>query len=696
MKKTRILYSIILLTLIPFFANCQSYVTKCKIGVVARYTNTGTELRWIPDNKTILRLGFDNSYSIERSDSGLNRFETIATVNTFSRSKWDSLVQIEQNPEIKSNLEMISDFLFTDKNDIQKSIINLDKGIAELNEQKGKEDLIYAVFVLTAIKDARIAEALGLGFIDKTTKTDRTYTYRIKLNGKSPIYEIEEGTINIKATLNPDKYKNEVFVYPGDKKLSFAWSSKPELSGYFVERAANGETVFKPLNTTPIYASKGLGFDGPTNGSFEDDSLTNYKTYRYRFFGNTAFGEKVMFAEVSGMPRDLTPPNNPILKLPKHVKAKEVLIAWDIYGDLSDLRGFIVARSDKDSGNFQVLHKTLLSNTIRNYVDTTFDQGGINYYVVYAIDTSGNISSSYPAYVALVDSIPPAKPQILSAIIDSLGVVTIKVKPGLENDLKGYRLFKSNSPEHEFSVIAEYFKKEKSDTNAIQTVFADTVTLESLTPNIFYRVKALDFNYNQSEFSNIVEVTRPDTIHPVDPVLTNVVVSEKQVELYFVPSSSKDVVEQIIYRKTDLNSDWILLKTFDSANTRFIDTNVTTGVTYFYSIRAKDKSGLYSNFASAVYGKPYDTGIRPPVNNLTANIEKKNIILKWDYTSSNVEAVFVIYKKDNRGLLREYDMTTEKSYTDKNTNKENFYAVKVVTKDGGQSNLSGVVGKIIE
>ena len=41
-------------------------------------------------------------------------------------------------------------------------------------------------------------------------------------------------------------------------------------------------------------------------------------------------------------------------------------------------------------------------------------------------------------------------------------------------------------------------------------------------------------------------------------------------------------------------------------------------------------------------------------------------------------------------------MTTEKSYTDKNTKKENYYAVKVVTKDGGQSKLSAVIGKNIE
>jgi len=586
MKKI-IRFLIVMNLILPVFVYGESDIAKSKIATVARYSAAGVELRWIPDNKTILRLGFDNSFTIERSDSGSNTFEKIAAVKAFSIAKWDSLIANEKNHESRTNLELAADFLFTDKKTEQKRI-SLDEGIAELNEQKSKEDMIYAIFVLTAIKDAKVAEALGLGFIDKTVQTGKTYSYRIKLNAKSSIYEIEDGTVNIKASLNPDIYKNEVFVYPGDKQLSFAWSSKPELAGYFVERAAEGETVFKPLNTTPFYASTGSGFDGPSNGSFMDDSLTNYKTYRYRFYGNTAFGEKVMFAEVKGMPRDLTPPDNPIIKQPKHVKAKEVLVDWDLYGDLSDLRGFIVGRSDRDTGNFTILHNTILSSQTRSYSDSTFNAEGINYYIVYAMDTVGNMSSSYPAYVALIDSTPPAKPHISSAIIDSLGVVTLTVKLGMEKDLKGYKLFKANSRDHEFSVIEEALKGDKADTNAIKVVFADTVTLRSLTPKIYYRVRALDFNYNQSEFSEIAEVTRPDTIPPVTPVFTNVVVMEKQVELYFVPSSSADVKEHTIYRKIDLKSDWEILRTSDSTLTTFVDTSVTTGVTYVLTPESQD------------------------------------------------------------------------------------------------------------
>lgn len=690
MKKNVQSLLIISLLLSSLSSFAQMEAAKCSVAGIGRYTATGIELRWIPDNKTILRLGFNNSYTIERSDSGSNRFENIATVKAFSKATWDSLVANEKNTVTQTNLEVAMEFLFAGNNPGQKGI-SLDAGIAELNEQKSKEDMIYALFVLTAIKDSKVAEALGLGFIDKTAKAGGTYIYRIKLNAKSSIYTIENGAVTVKAAFDTNKYKNEVLVFTGDKQLSFAWTANPQLAGYYVERAAEGETIFKPLNSLPLYDSKGAGFDGIVNGSFDDDSLINYKWYRYRFYGNTAFGEKVLFAEVKGMPRDLIPPDAPILKQPKHSKPKEVLIAWDMHGNSSDLKGFIVSRSNMDTGNFQILHKALLPTKTRSYIDTGFSTQENNYYTVYAIDTAGNLSASYPGYVALVDTTAPAKPQILSAIIDSMGIVTLTIKAGNEKDLKGYRVFKANSATHELSAIQEAFKKDKTDTSAIKLVFTDTVTLNSLTTKIYYRVKALDYNYNQSVFSDIAAVKKPDTIAPVTPVFTNVIVKEKQVELYFAPSESIDVKEQVVYRKTDIAADWNILLRLSPTQKQVIDTNVKTGVTYYYSIRAMDESNLYSDYAHIVYGKPFDSGIRPAVINFTVRLQDKKVLLTWDYPLLNKEVFFVIYKKNAKGALQQYARITEKTFTDKNTGKENVYAIKVLTADGGQSALSAMV-----
>ena len=677
---------------VSLFSQAQFEVSNCKIATIARYNQKGVELRWMPDNKTILKLSFKNEFIIERADSGTNRFENVTTVKASNQSQWEKLIANETDSATKSNLELAMEFLFANESS-EKNAISLDKGIAELNEQKSKEDMVYAIFVLTAIKDAKVAEAFGLGFIDKTAQEGKIYTYRISLNAKSSLYKIENGLVNIKAAINPNKYKNEVFVYAGDKQLTFAWTINPNISGYFVERKIEGEINFKPLNKTPFYDAKGEGYDGNINGTFKDDSLVNYKWYQYRFYGLTAFGEKVLFAEVKGMPKDLTPPDAPILKLPKQINPKEVEVAWDMYGNLKDLKGFIVARSNKDSGNFTILHNTLLSSITRKYIDKTFNENENNYYVVYALDTAGNISSSYPAFLTLIDSTPPAKPEIQSALIDTLGIVTLKIKLGLEKDLKGYRIYKSNSAEHELSVVRELFKKDKFDTTPIQLIFYDTVGLNSLTQKIFYRIKALDFNYNQSVFSEMAIVKRPDTIPPITPVFTNVIVKENQVELYFAPSSSIDVKEQIVYRKVNVTDDWKILMKLKPTDKQIIDTNVKTGVTYYYSVRAMDESNLFSGFANMVYGKPFDSGVRPVVTNLSTKIQDKKIVLSWDYPEKYKGATFAIYKKNDKGNLVQYKKIIEKIFVDNVVGKENIYAIKVFTSDGGQSALSNFISQ---
>lgn len=676
------------------------------INVVGRYTeNKGVELRFFPDKKSVLEVGFKNGFRIERTlfDSNAKRKKTdtlnyveIAKVFPYKDSQWESIISSEKNLDSRNELEIARDFL---KNISKREggAFNFDKGISELKDQKSKEDYEYMIFALSALQNANVATALGLGYTDNTAIKGKSYFYRVIPLGASSMYKIIPVDYFIIAENLKKGYDNPVYVKQGDTELFFAWLDMPELSGYFVERANPGETTFTQLNKAPIHSLEGSGYVGESRSGYNDKNLINYKTYTYRFFGYTLFGEKVQFAEVKGMPKDLTPPEQPFLPQPQHAKAKEVLVTWKMNPiPAPDLKGFFVARSDKNEGEFKVLHSAMLSKDIRTFTDTTFITGQPNYYVVQAIDTAKNVSSSYPVSVTLIDSIPPVKPVFISGKIDSLGVVTITVQKNKEKDLMGYRLFKSNSPEHEFSVIYESFMNNDSLVQEVQTVFKDTVTLNSLTPFIYYKTKALDFNYNQSEFSNVLKVARPDTIPPVTPVFNDVIVREKEIELHFVPSSSEDVKEHIIYRKTNMEAKWEMLKTTESIVTKFIDTTVTTGITYYYSIRAKDLSGLYSKYASAVYGKPYDTGIRPPIEKLSAIVEKRNIILKWEYPALKTEHTFVIYKKDDKGQLKQYDTTKEKTYTDKNTNKENYYAVKVVTNDGGQSKISAVLSKIIE
>ena len=710
MNKIKYLISIAVMLCIANICLAQEEDTTAipvsNVTALGRYTDgKGVEMRFFPDQKSVMELGFINGFSIERalfditvleSETDTLVYKEIAKVKPYNAAQWETAISQEQNSKSKQELEIARDFL----NNISKKeggVFDLNAGIAGLKEQKSKEDFEYLVFAITALQNAGVAKALGLGYTDNTVIKGKTYIYRIRPLGVSSIYKVIPVPFVVETESIENNYDNEVYVMQGDKELFFAWLNMPEVSGFMVERANPGETTFTQLNEAPIRNLEGSDNDRESRGGYHDTNLINYQIYTYRFFGYTVFGEKVQFAEVKAMPKDLTPPENPFLPQPTHLRPKEVLVTWKMNEiPASDLKGFVVGRSNKSDGEFKIIHKSMLSKETRTFTDTGFVAGQLNYYVVQAFDTSNNVSSSFPVSVTLIDSVPPAKPQIISALIDSLGVVTLTVKKGTEKDLMGYKLFKANGPEHEFSAIQEAYKEDIDDTISVKLLFTDTITLQSLTPKIYYRVKALDYNYNQSAFSDIAAVKKPDTIPPVTPVFTNVVVKEKQVELYFAPSESIDVKEQIVYRKTDIAADWTILLKLISTQKQVIDTAVQTGTTYYYSIRAMDESNLYSDYAHTVYGKPFDSGIRPPVTNVTASLQDKKAVLTWDYPPMSKEVFFVIYKINAKGELQQYTRITEKTFIDKNTGKENVYAIKALTADGGQSILSASVTQKVE
>ena len=685
-------YTQVVITLILFLSiNGYSQNTELtsKIQAVGRHIpGTGVELRFFPDRKSTLELGIKNGFYLERSTGSSDDFTRIATVQSFNSAQWEEVLSLHSQNQ---DLELAKDFY--DNLEISSGgNLDFEEGIASLKEQKAAEDFEYMVFLLTAIKDKFVAEALGLSYIDATAIEGETYQYRVKLVAESNLYTIESVPYRITAEVNGSQYQNKVYTKTGDKELSFVWIETPELSGYYVERANPGETEFVRLNKAPIYTLTGKGFEGEKRSGYNDEGLENYKTYTYRFFGNTPFGEEVQFAEVKAMPKDLTPPTQPFLKQPQHVKPNEVLVSWEMNGTLdTDLKGFVVARSDKNKGDFSILHQNLLSAKTRSFTDTTFITGQTNYYIVQVLDTSNNISSSFPVSVTLIDSVPPHQPKFIAGEIDSLGVVTLDIELNEEKDLMGYRLFFANDDFHEFSVIREGFNSLDSMENSVKIQFLDTVSLNTLTPYVYYKIKALDYNYNQSKFSEVLKVKRPDTISPTTPVFKRVKVRMHEVELRFALSRSRDVIEQMLFRKIKMEEEWQPLALLENEATKYIDTNVVQGTMYTYSLRAKDDSDNYSDYAVSVSGKPYDNGVRPIATAISISSEDKKVVLSWDYSEKYPEAFFIVYKKDKYENLRQLKKVTEKLFTQTLPAGDHEYGIKAFTKDGGQSKISEII-----
>lgn len=692
--KQFILICCLLLSLIARAQDDPSEKPTSSINMIARYTKNSVEMRFFPDKKQVLNAGIKNGFVIERADitvipEGLDDFNKLPFVKVgqttaYNEQQWTDALS-KSDVSIKKDLELSKDFFDSmDKN--KGGTFNFEDGIKDMNEQKSKEDFEYLIVVMNAIKCKEAAFALGLAYVDKSIEANKRYIYRIKLNGESKTYDITNMPFTIET--KPEIFKQrKIYVKPGDTKLSFMWDETDMVSGTIVERKNPKTGTWDLLTQAPEYNIN----EGQRKGYF-DEKLTNYVKYEYRFYGNNPFGERILFGTAKGMPIDLTPPKTPLYISAKHSKPDEILIKWDINKpEDGDLKGFFIGRGNSNNGKFNIVHDKLLAKETRSYIDKKFNKDETNYYVIQAIDTSGNVSSTIPAYVTIIDSIAPIKPKFLSGKIDSLGVVTLNIDKNLEKDLMGYRLFRSNSDKHEFSVIREGFSPNDSIQKPIQLVFKDTVTLNSLTPYIYYRIKALDQNFNQSEFSDILKVKRPDKIAPTTPVFKNIIARKEEIELEFVLSQSEDVVEQYLYRKLENNAKWELIATLKNDQKIYIDKQLKTNGNYFYSLRAKDDSNLFSQYAASVYGKPYDDGVRPPIEDFIFKKEKDKIILNWNYKTINKDTFFVIFKNDSKDNLIQYKNTSELSFEEKSDSKTNKYAVKVYTKDGGQSVLSKIV-----
>ena len=692
--KQFILICCLLLSLIARAQDDPSEKPTSSINMIARYTKNSVEMRFFPDKKQVLNAGIKNGFVIERADitvipEGLDDFNKLPFVKVgqttaYNEQQWTDALS-KSDVSIKKDLELSKDFFDSmDKN--KGGTFNFEDGIKDMNEQKSKEDFEYLIVVMNAIKCKEAAFALGLAYVDKSIEANKRYIYRIKLNGESKTYDITNMPFTIET--KPEIFKQrKIYVKPGDTKLSFMWDETDMVSGTIVERKNPKTGTWDLLTQAPEYNIN----EGQRKGYF-DEKLTNYVKYEYRFYGNNPFGERILFGTAKGMPIDLTPPKTPLYISAKHSKPDEILIKWDINKpEDGDLKGFFIGRGNSNNGKFNIVHDKLLAKETRSYIDKKFNKDETNYYVIQAIDTSGNVSSTIPAYVTIIDSIAPIKPKFLSGKIDSLGVVTLNIDKNLEKDLMGYRLFRSNSDKHEFSVIREGFSPNDSIQKPIQLVFKDTVTLNSLTPYIYYRIKALDQNFNQSEFSDILKVKRPDKIAPTTPVFKNIIARKEEIELEFVLSQSEDVVEQYLYRKLENNAKWELIATLKNDQKIYIDKQLKTNGNYFYSLRAKDDSNLFSQYAASVYGKPYDDGVRPPIEDFIFKKEKDKIILNWNYKTINKDTFFVIFKNDSKDNLIQYKNTSELSFEEKSDSKTNKYAVKVYTKDGGQSVLSKII-----
>ncbi len=603
------------------------------VQVIARSLPDKVLLRWAVDQPLAWKKANEVGFLVERSTISRNGeavvpIERRLLVSDPKRPRpleeWETLATQNQNAAV------IAQALFGDsfETEVPGSQMGTVFAINDELEQR------FTFALVAAEQNYEAAKLAGWAFEDLSAKKGEKYLYKVYVAlPPESVDIIKEGTVYA----SPDMYESlpKPIGLAGvfdDSHVALSWNFnllQSFYSNYILERS-DDNISYEPLNGAPIFSAQQQK-DTQQISLFYNDSIPNNKTFYYRLKGKTAFGE-------------IGPNSEPIegrakknLGFVPRIYKKEiptdnkVTLHWEFDDQGNELiSGFELRRANTNKGPFETVKKDI-PITVR---ETSFE--GLkrsNYFTIVAMGKNGTESESYSALVQPVDSIPPKPPKGLIGVMDTTGIINLSWEINLEEDLKGYRIFRSNNPNSEFSeVTKESFPTEN---------YNDTMAVRNLNTKVYYKIQAEDQRYNRSEFSKILVVEKPDVIPPSPPVLTKYEVTQEGIQINWIPSSSTDVASHMVFRKTSGAQAMAWEEVYETGmgkDSTFLDTKELERNRYSYTVVAKDSKGLESNPSSPITvvwnGKTLDE------NDIkfsgTVNRELRFINLSWKVKNQEI------------------------------------------------------------
>ncbi len=626
------------------------------------YDGNNVIVRWVPsDFQTWHWANAHNGYNLERTTTRLNN--AALTPQAMLDSRTVVATALKPLPEAQwetmpdSNLAgIVAGSIYGDSIEVI-DLANADM-MSVVNTNEARQNR-FGFSLFACDQNLDVALAAGLAFVDTTVAADAEYIYVVRLNTLPSGATQQKGTAIVSTAPSgglpaPPKPSAE----GGDHSALIVWdkaSMAQHYGSYTVERSANNGQTWTALNSSPFVSLSKIG-KGDEANTYMDSLPANGVTYVYRVRGLSPFG-------FMGPPSDTvrvqgrTAPlgEAPFIGEIKESIPGELRIMWAFPQNMENkILGVEVYRADGIDGLYELVTTAL--PTAREVTD--LDSLPANYYIVKSKDLNGNLAASLPRLGQPNDETPPTTPTGLSGTCDANGTVTVKWSPSTDADLLGYRVFMSDQ-----SAVDSAFVQITSEPLR-DTFFRFETNLQTLAKQMYFRVKAVDFRENRSPSSAPLNVQRTDVVPPSAPAITRVFPRTEAVQLDVSPSSSGDVVRYEVEKQDESSPDWVKLAEFTAAN---MPSSYTDSLSYEkpesrrrwyrYRVLAYDADGNVSS-SQPVRAKPMDQGVRPPIQNLTAEYisvgAEPHVRLTWNYGPDLDLAGFQIYRAIDTSQMRSF------------------------------------------
>lgn len=603
--------------------NCQN-----SIELKAYWTSDSVMLRWAPKNYEIWQQGIKSGYKIDRVLVGKegtvvneNQITSLhdGVILPFAESKWESVVlkdSVFAPPALQALWGETFELTSTFKNNMMESY----------NKVKENE-LRFGFSLYCADRSVIVANAMGVFFVDKSIRPNESYLYRVYMNSSELKVNTDTAYLFVDPSRPPSLFiPQQPDAIPNSDKVLINWRCNGnDYVGYIVEKSLDGKKYNKVSNDLIIPFAN----DNIMMAYYADTLSAMYNRCYYRVAGITPFGIRGPYSEPLQVNLSLG------LQPPVNAKATVDLeglvnVTWNYETEVSHLNHFEILRSSLATGVYEFIGRTKDSKK-REWRD--LHPLGSGYYKVVAVSDLGVRAESLETFAQLNDSVPPAIPIGLVGEVDSTGVVTLNWMPNKEFDLFGYRVFRANN------ILGEYVQLSHSIIQNAQ--FTDTISINTLTKDVVYKLAAVDKRYNSSDFSNPLVLKRPDKVSPAPPVLLSLDNVADGVNVSWIKSPSDDVQYQLLYRANE--RDTLLLQKCNNQISSFKDTTLISGRIYSYGLIAVDSAAnrsIVRNWQNVI-GKE-----KKIMHLLELSVEPKDnfIILKW---VNNLEGnnQIIVYRK---------------------------------------------------
>lgn len=617
----------------------QELAAKDFIAVLADGRGDSILVRWAPSSLTAWQWGNRTGYRLERYtvlkngkvDEAMLRKPSLVvdTIRPLSKAGWEELMRIDERAAIVSSGIYNEDFKPVGSNATMSEMINI----------KEQYDAKMGFSLFACDLNPLFAKGAGLMYTDRDVRPGERYLYKISLADAAKEKRVQPGNV-LKSPEERQRLPKPgiVGIEWGDRSASITWDIKNDVgiyTAYYIEKSTDSVHFTMATDLPVVSGSENIG---QTKNAYVDSLADNVNKVYYRMRGITPFGETGEYVYATGGRGRSGFEVLPVIHSgTTDTKAKTATITWGFNQEfINEVKGFQVLRAKAAEGPYTEVNEKML--TVNDTVFTDKAPLASNYYKIKAVSKLGGVAVSFPYLVLLPDNDPPAIPAGISGKINDSGWVRLVWRQNRDRDLLGYKVFRANNLAEEFTEITHRF--------LTRNEFFDTIEVNTLTKQVYYKVIAVDQNFNQSGYSEPYGLKRPDVVPPAKPVFGDVRMVKGGIQVEWVSSVSEDVVKYQLQRvdksggsgKTIL--DWNPQE--KKVSPALMDTTATMGKVYYYTLTATDGAG---NATTAHSGEvDYETGLRKAVTDFKAEVNTKlrTVTIRWNYPGK-VET-YILYR----------------------------------------------------